>query len=273
MKSELAMYGGPKAVSIPEPHFQWPEITPATEQAVLRQLHASTSIYNRSGIIAELEDRLTDYFDSRFALLTNSGTSALLSLYVGAGLGAGDEVIVPAYGFHATATPLFFTGATPVLADCDEDGNIDPDDIPRRITSRTRAVVVSHMWGMPGQMQALKQVVDRLGLQLFEDGSHAHGARYHGVPIGAATDASAFSMQAQKGLPAGEGGFLLTDDEEVQYRALLLGHFNKRCRDEIPDDHALRKFDITGMGLKLRIHPLAAAIAFEQFDRLQSGHE
>ncbi len=270
MSSKLAVNGGEKTVKIDRPHYVWPPITERTREAVLRQLDESISIYDKSGIIGRLEDRFAQYHGKKHALLTNSGTSALHSIYVGADLKEGDEIICPAYTFYATVTPLFFTGAIPVLADSKSDGNIDPQDIERKITDKTKGVVLTHMWGLPCDMDAITDLARQYDLMLFEDASHAHGATYRGRKTGTFGDASAFSLQGQKTLTGGEGGILLTDNDEIFCRALLLGHYNKRCKTEIPTNNPLHQYAITGMGLKLRIHPVAAAIADEQFDNLES---
>lgn len=268
MTSPLALLGGKPVINQTAPHFSWPPLTGATTSAVLDQLHGGISIYNRSGVIAELEDTLQRYFDAGHAVLSSSGTAALYSMYAACGIGPGDEVIVPAYTFFATATPLLHLGATPVLADCDPRGNLEPHDLPRRITGRTKAIVVTHMWGMPAQIQSLKQLADAYGLQLLEDASHAHGASIGGKKVGTFGRAAAFSMNGPKPLSAGEGGFVLTNDDEVYHRVLLHGQYNKRCRSEIPSDNELHRYAVTGMGLKHRIHPLAAAIALEQLSHL-----
>ena len=191
-------------------------------------------------------------------------------MYAACDLGPGDEVIVPAYTFFATVTPLLHLGVTPVLADCDETGSLDPMDASRRITSRTKAIVVTHMWGLPADMTRLTDLADRHGLMLLEDASHAHGAAINGRKVGTFGRAAAFSMNGPKPLSAGEGGFVLTNDNETYYRVLLHGQYNKRCRNEIPTTHPLYPFAVTGMGLKLRIHPLAAAIALDQLARLDT---
>lgn len=171
----------------------------------------------------------------------------------------------PAESYDAEDTAVVVTGAIPVMSDARDDGNIDPADVERRITPRTRAILVTHMWGMPCDMDSIVDIARRHGLSLIEDASHAHGATYHGQPVGSFGDIAAFSLQGQKTVTGGEGGILLTDDDDLYYRALAFGHYNKRCRAEIPKGHPLRRFATTGMGLKLRIHPLAAAIAEEQF--------
>ena len=268
MTSPLALLGGEPAVAHAAPHFIWPPLDDNTSKAVLDQLHEGISVYDRSGIMARLEDALRDYHGVKHAVLTSSGTVALYSMYAACGLKAGDEVIVPAYTFFATVTPLLHLGAVPVLADCDETGNLDPREVAQRITGRSKAIVVTHMWGLPADMVALKAIADEHGLALLEDASHAHGAEIAGQRVGTFGRAAAFSMNGPKPLSAGEGGFLVTNDDEVYYGVLLHGQYNKRCRNEIPRDHHLYDYAVTGMGLKFRIHPLAASIALDQLGRL-----
>lgn len=268
MTTPLALLGGTPAVTAPAPHFTWPPIDGRAVSAVARQLESAVSIYDRSGVIAELEDALRAYFGARHAVLTASGTAALYDLYAACRIRPGDEVIVPAYTFFATVTPLLHLGAIPVLADCDDRGNLDPADVARKITERTSGIVVTHMWGVPADTAALRTLADAHELVLLEDGSHAHGASSRGRKIGTFGRGAAFSMNGPKPLSAGEGGFILTDDDETYYGALLHGQYNKRCRNEIPAEHPMRSFAVTGMGLKHRIHPLAASIALGQLDRL-----
>lgn len=268
MISPLALLGGKPTITEAPPHFVWPPLTERTTKAVLDQLAAGISLYDRSGVVADLEDALANYFGVRRALLTSSGTAALHSMYAACGIGSDDEVIVPAYTFFATVTPLLHLDATPVLADCDEQGNLDPSDVDQRITERTFAIVVTPLWGTPAAVDELRALADEHDVVLLEDASHAHGASVHGRNIGTFGQAAAFSMNGPKPLSAGEGGFLLTDDSEVYYRALLHCQYNKRCRDELPSDYWLARYAVTGRGLKHRIHPLAAAIAREQLGHL-----
>ncbi|MBB5119484.1 cell wall biogenesis protein [Streptomyces eurocidicus] len=266
--SPLALLGGEPAITVPGPHFTWPVIAEPDREAVAAQLEAAVSIPDRSGVVADFEDALASYLGVRHVATTCTGTAALHSMYAAAGIGPGDEVIVPALTFHATATPLFHLGAHPVLADVDDRGQLDLGDAAHRITARTRAVVAVHLWGLPEDMDALVSFADGHGLILLEDGSHAHGATWSGRRTGTFGAASAFSLNGPKPLSAGEGGFVATDDNELYYRVLLHGQYNKRCRREIPAGHPLARFAVTGMGLKLRIHPLAASLAHAQLPRL-----
>jgi dTDP-4-amino-4,6-dideoxygalactose transaminase len=268
VNSSLALLGGQPTITTAAPHFVWPPIDDDTTKAVLTQLNESISVYDRSGIIARLEDALQEYFGVQHAVLTSSGTAALHSMYAASLIEPGDEVIVPAYTFFATATPLLHLGAIPVLADSDETGNVSVADVEDKITEHTTAIVATHLWGIPADVEALRALADRRDLRLLEDASHAHGARIGGRKVGTFGHAGAFSMNGPKPLSAGEGGFALTDDHELYYRLLLHGQYNKRCRAEIPADHPMHQYAVTGQGLKFRIHPLAAAIALDQLDHL-----
>ena len=267
-KEKLAFLGGSKTVDLPSPHFVWPPITKKVEKTVLQQLHKSISIYDRSGIFLEFENKFAKYYRKKYALLCNSGTTAIHSMYMATGLKEGDEIICPVYTFFATVTPLLFTGAKPIFCDIDENGNIDPKEIEKKVTKNTKAVVVTHMWGIPCQMDKISLICKKNKLFLLEDCSHAHGARYKNRLVGTFGNMAAWSLQGPKIVSGGEGGILLTDNKEFYYRALLLGHYNKRCKQEIPKSHKFYKYSVTGMGLKYRAHPLATAIALECLNNL-----
>nr|BFD92092.1 hypothetical protein KitaXyl93_34520 [Kitasatospora sp. Xyl93] len=268
MTSVLALLGGKPAVTADGPHFSWPPIDDTTRAKVAAQLDESISVPGRSGIVAELEDGLQEYFGVRHAVTTSSGTAALHATYWAARIKPGDEVIVPAWTFHATASPLFHLRAVPVLCETRPDGNIDPNRIEELITPRTRAIMVTHLWGKPADMTDLVAVANAHDLAVLEDGSHAHGASIAGQKIGTFGPASAFSLNGPKPLSGGEGGFVLTDDDDIYHRVITLAHYNKRAKTEIPEGHPLARYAVTGAGLKLRIHPLAAAIAHDQLARL-----
>ncbi|MBU1038814.1 DegT/DnrJ/EryC1/StrS family aminotransferase [Patescibacteria group bacterium] len=258
--SILALLGG-RPIIKNKSNFNWPIINKEILQIVKKQTKETISIYNRSGIFEKFENRFAEYHNLKYALVGNSGTTSIYTMYVAAGLGKGDEVICPAYTFFATVSPLLFTGATPILADCDENGNINPKEIKNLITSKTKAIVVTHMWGIPAQMEEIKKIAEKNKLLLLEDCSHAHGASINNKKVGSWGNMSAWSLQGQKIITGGEGGIFTTNNPEFYYRALLLGHYNKRCKQEIPSTHPLYKFSVTGMGLKFRAHPLAIAIA------------
>ncbi|MDA9484039.1 hypothetical protein XI07_18880 [Bradyrhizobium sp. CCBAU 11445] len=265
----LALHGGTVVLDQPDPHFVWPVVTEQTRRAINRQLDQTVSIYDRSGIFKEFEDDFAHYQGAQYALVTNSGTSALFGIYEGLSLGPDDEVICADYSFFATSGPLIYLGVRPVFCDVDGNGNLDPDELALLVSPRTKAVIVTHMWGVPCQMDRIVEICARNGIALIEDCSHAHGARFKGRLVGTFGIASAWSLQAQKLVTGGEGGILTTNDREIYVRAQLQGQYNKRCREEIDKDHPLYGYALTGFGLKLRAHPLAIAMAAEQFGNLE----
>lgn len=248
--------------------FTWPKITRPIKRAVMKQLNSAVSIYNQSGIFLEFENKFAALHGRSYSLLCNSGTTAIHSMFVACDLKEGDEVICPAYTFFATVTPLLFLGAKPVLADCDANGNIDPQEVARLITKKTKAVLVTHMWGLPAQMDKLVAICKKHRLLLLEDCSHAHGAKYKGRFVGSFGDLAAWSLQGAKVVTGGEGGILLTNSRRFYERALLLGHYNKRALQGISKESELYPFAVTGFGLKYRAHPLAVAMASEVLNDL-----
>lgn len=255
--------------------MQWPIIDRAVEDAVSQQLHEDISIYGNGGVFEQFETEFKKYHGagSSYALLHNSGTNALHALYFAARLMPGDEVIFPVYTFHATCSPAMHFGIKPVFCDATDDGTISAAAIAAAINNKTKAVVVTHMWGMPCDMVAICSVLKHWPqVLLFEDCSHAHGAKFSGRPVGTFGDGAAWSLQGQKIVTGGEGGITLTKHADFHYRQLIFGHYNKRCKLEIPSKHHLRQFALTGAGLKNRAHPLAIAIALSQLRQLPAFH-
>jgi len=271
---KLAINGGvPIFNKCDENKFIHPKITKNIEEAIIDQLHKSISIYDNSGIFGEFERDFATYHNRKYALTFSSGTAALWAMYEGIDLKQGDEVICPIYTFFATATPILFVGAKPVFVDAGVDGNIDVDKIEEKITDKTKAIVVTHMWGYPCNMEALSKIAMRHNIYLLEDCSHAHGASYKGEKVGSTSDAAVFSLQGQKIITGGEGGILVTNNKKIKDRALLLGHYNKRCKVELDKTSKLYKYAITGKGMKLRAHPLAIRMASEYFKDINKINE
>lgn len=267
-----AILGGDPAVTIPWEQ-DWPYVGAEEIETVVDLMRRGVlSIYDRSGIIAEFEDAFAAYHahdgSQPYVVSHNAGTSALHAAYFGLGLGRGDEVIVPTYTFLATVTPLINLGATIVFADLDPQTlTVDPESVRSRITDRTRAIVATHMWGHPADMPAICELADGRGIAVVEDCSHAHGATIGGRRVGTFGTAACFSLEGHKAMVAGEGGALVTSSREVYERALMLGHFGRRVKDEVTRDELL-PFMETGFGHKYRMHPLAAGIALHQLERL-----
>lgn len=158
-------------------------------------------------------------------------------------------------------------GITPIFCDCLPDGNISPPAIAEQVNSSTKAVVVTHMWGLPCDMPAILSLLPQSVL-LLEDCSHAIGASINGQLVGTFGDGAAWSLQGQKNVSGGEGGIVVTKHDAFHYRQLLWGHYNKRCKSEIPSNHELHPYALTGAGSKNRAHPIAVAIAMNQLQKL-----
>ncbi|GAB0133978.1 hypothetical protein EsDP_00002366 [Epichloe bromicola] len=249
-------------------HHVWPLLTAESEDAVIRQMHSSLSIYNRSDIYETFEDKWLKMHGLKHAVVCSSGTIAILHMFEALDLRPGDEVLCPVYTFFATASPLMQYGAVPIFCDSLPDGNIDPEEILKRATSKTKAVIVTHMWGLPCRMREVVDNAHRVGIKVLEDCSHAHGAVVDGKIVGSWGDMAAWSLQAKKNIMGGQAGVLATNSTDYYSRAILHGHFNKRAKQEVPQDHPLRKFWLTGLGLNMRAHPLAIALADQQLDLL-----
>lgn len=261
--NKLAIFGGKQEIPDRYQNYKIPYIN-FNDASILKTLNdASMITYDGKGIFYKVESEFSSLFGTKYTLSTNSGTNALFSMYYAAGLTEDDEVLVPGYTFFATATPLFLLGCKPILVDCCENGNIDPEDIKNKITSRTKAIVVTHLWGIPCEMDVICKITQDNNLLLFEDYSHAHGATYDGRIVGNFGDGAACSLGAQKLITGGQGGMFTTSHKSFFYNALLIGHFNKRALTQIKDK-SIYPYAYTGTGLNLRMHPFAAAIITEQ---------
>ena len=166
--------------------------------------------------VAEFEAQFAAFQDARFGVTCTSGTTAIELALLAAGIGAGQEVIVPPYTFIATATAVMRTNAIPVFADIQPDTmNLDPAQVEAAITDRTAAIVPVHFAGLPADMDALNAIARTHGLRIVEDAAHAWGSKWNGKGCGALGDAGAFSFQMSKNITGGEGGIVLTDDPEI----------------------------------------------------------
>jgi len=248
----------------------WPFYSPSTQALVANLIGQGRSYASaQDPLITEFEERFAHlHCDTGHALFCGSGTAALFSAYFGLGLEPGAEVLVPTNTFRATVTPLLLLNLQPVLCDSDPiTGNIDIDDAQARVTSRTAALVVTHLAGRPVNMERASALARKHGLALIEDCSHAHGTKWRGIPVGSFGDAAAFSLGTKKMISGGTAGILLTRDRTIYERAVLLGQPKSRA-DILVHDDKLRNYLGTGLGANLRGSPLTAALALEHLDRL-----
>jgi len=198
------------------PFTAWPVFGLPEEKALLRVL--------RSGKWGRLQGDQVETFEQRFALMHGckhgiavvNGTVSLRLILLAAGIQAGDEVIVPPYTFLSSASAVVEANATPVFADIDLDSfNLDPRATEAAITSRTRAIMPVHFAGQPADMTALSELARKKKLFLLEDAAHAHGASWNRKPAGSLGDAASFSFQSSKNLTCGEGGIIITNDDQL----------------------------------------------------------
>lgn len=211
--------------------------------------------------VAQLEEAFARLMGARYALAVTSGTAALMCALRGLGLGPGDEVIIPAYTWIASATAVLSTGAVPIIAEVDETLTLDPADAEARITPYTRAIMAVHMRGAPAQMAEILALARRHGLAVIEDVAQADGASYRGKRLGTLGDVGCFSLQFTKVITSGEGGMVLTDDEAVWKRAVMYHDVVGGQQRGFPEDEIL-------WGVNFRMSELPAAIALAQLGRL-----
>jgi dTDP-4-amino-4,6-dideoxygalactose transaminase len=213
--------------------------------------------------VYSLEKAFANYSESRYALATSSGTSSLLVSAVALGLKPGDEIIVPAYTFVASYTSMIFLGLVPVLTEIDESLCIDPQDIERRITPRTKAIMPVHMLGNPCDMDRIMVIARKHGLVVLEDCCQAAGASYKGRKVGTIGNIGAFSLNIFKTINSGDGGLVITDDAdlfEIAFGMHDQGHKPNRTGVEVGNRILL--------GLNFRMNELSAAVAIAQLGKI-----
>lgn len=257
--SPLALLGGPKAVTREFGDiFNWPIITAEDEQAVLEVLRRGAM--SGTDVTMEFEKEFAAWQGTRYALGHSTGTAALQAAMYGCKLGVGDELICPSVTYWASCLQAFSLGATVVFAEIDPNTLcIDARDIEKRISNRTKAIMVVHYLGHPADMDAIMAVARKHNLKVIEDVSHAQGALYKGKKVGTFGDVAAMSLMSGKSFAIGEAGILATNDLEIYERAIALGHY-ERFGENIQTE-SLKPF--TGLpfgGYKYRMHQLSSAV-------------
>ena len=215
--------------------------------------------------VRALEEQWTGYFNVRHALSVNSATSGLHAAVIAAGVGFGDEVIVPSQTMSATATAVVMANGIPVFVDQEEATCcISPEAVERTISSRTKAIIAVNLFGGPAQVLRLRELADKHGLILIEDNSQAPGGKHQGRWLGTIGHLGIFSLNRHKTIQCGEGGIVVTNDDHLARRvALVRNHGENAIEAENWDEDA----DI--VGYNYRLTELQAAIAQVQFQRLE----
>lgn len=229
------------------------------EKKYVNECLDSTWISSKGRFIAEFESRFAAYSGIRYATSVSNGTVALHLSLVALGIGPGDEVIVPTLTYIAPINAITFTGATPVFVDSAAGTwQMDPSDVRRKITSRTRAIMAVHLYGHPCEMDTLSTIAKDNGLFLVEDCAEAFGALYKGRHVGSFGDIATYSFFGNKTITTGEGGMVVTDDETLYDRAV---HFKGQGLAK----HRQYWHDV--IGYNYRMSNICAAIGLAQLER------
>jgi len=265
--TELAVLGGEPLISYKKPHANRLEFREEDRQAVLQFMDEENinSYYYNEGWLDKFTNEVSNYFNKKFCVFTNSGTNALHSAFFALGLEPGDEVLVQTNTFFATVTPLFQLGLVPILVDSETDtGNISIEDLENKITSRTKAIVITHLWGHPADIKKISDIAKQNKIYLIEDISISLGATVEGQLVGTFSDIACFSLGSTKTISGGQGGCAITDNIEFYQRMILLGHFGGHAHQKVLNPF-YRQFADIGYGHNYRMHVLALAIARKRF--------
>ncbi len=260
MSEQLAITGGPKSVTQPpEDLFTWPIVTPDDEAAILEVLRRGAM--SGTDITRAFEQEFAQWQGTTYALGHCNGTAAIQAALYGCKIEPGDEVLCTSVVYWAAALPIRNLHATPIFVDIDpETLCMDPADIERRITPRTRAVIVVHNYAHPADLDPIIEIVRRYELRLIEDVSHAQGGLYKGRKLGTFGDVAAMSLMSEKSFAIGEGGMLVTDDIEIYERAIAYGHYERFTAANITTPDLQCYVGLPLGGVKHRMHQLSSAM-------------
>ncbi len=255
---KLAIHGGQPLRQRPFP--PWP-VSGARERELLDQVLASDQWGGGSELVSRFEELFAQLHDCAHGVAAANGTLALEMALEAAGIGKGDEVIVPAHSFVSTASAVSRVGALPVFVDIERDSyNLDPAQLDQAVRPSTKAMIVVHFGGVMAAMDRVQEAAARLHLTLFEDAAHAHGAEWNGRRAGSLGLAGAFSFQNSKPMTAGEGGILVSNDQEIAARARSLANCGRR-----PEQGWFHHF---APASNYRLGGLQAAVLLAQLERL-----
>lgn len=223
--------------------------------------------------VGELEEKLCEYTGARYAVAVSNGTAALHCACIAAGIGPGDEVITTPMTFAASANCILYCGARPVFADINpETYNIDPDSIRKCITSRTKAIIAVDFTGQVVEADKIRKICDEYGLLFIEDAAHSIGSSYNGTKVGNIADITTFSFHPVKTITGGEGGAVLTNDENL-YNKISLAHTHGITHDEammkdLPHE-GMWYYEQISLGYNYRMTDFQAALLISQLGKLE----
>lgn len=214
-------------------------------------------------VVESFEQHFAEYIGTNHAIATSSGTTAIHIALLSAGIGSGDEVITTPFTFYASITPILFCSAKPVFVDVDpRTFNIDPERLEAAITEKTKALLIVDLYGQPVDRAPIMELAEKHGLILIEDSCQAHGAEYKGTKVGNFGVAGCFSFYPTKNMTTGEGGMLVTNDDEIAEQARLLRNHGQKNR-----------YEYVMVGYNFRMTDIEAAIGVEQLKKLDKNNE
>jgi dTDP-4-amino-4,6-dideoxygalactose transaminase len=264
MNKELAINGGTKTI---DKNFGWP-IFDETEINAVADVVRSGKWGNPDcgDLVQEFENEFAAFCGSKYALTCVNGSVALRLALIACGVKPGDEVIIPPYTFIATSTIVLEANCVPVFVDIDPDTyNLDPQKIEAAITSRTKAIIPVHFAGQACEMDKIMAIAKKHNLKVIEDACHGHGAEYKGRKLGSIGDAGCFSFQSSKNLTCGEGGMVITDDENLYNMMNSLRNVGRVKGGQWYEHHYL--------GCNYRMTQLQVVLLIHQLKRLKEQTE
>jgi 8-amino-3,8-dideoxy-alpha-D-manno-octulosonate transaminase len=273
MKETLALRGGSPVRTWPlAPHFIGANLVGHEELELVTEVIKTKSLFRHYGpgsphMVEDFENEAARFFGVRYALATATGSGSYSCALAGLGIGPGDEVIIPSFGWYTDFTAVAMSGALPVFADVDESLNLDPEAFERKITPRTKAVILIYYQGGAGRVDEVLAIARRNGVKVIEDVAQACGGTYNGKKLATFGDAACFSLQGNKVITSGDGGLLLTNDQETYERAVRLHDlgtirpvFQKRLEGPV--------MSTPFAGLQWRMNELTGAVALAQVRKL-----
>ncbi|NOZ20578.1 MAG: DegT/DnrJ/EryC1/StrS family aminotransferase [Planctomycetes bacterium] len=264
---ELAVFGGPRAVPAGMVKT-WPPLTQADRDAVMAVFDSNILHGTAAPNAVKLQEAWANFLGVKYCLVTNSGTSALHMAVATAGIEPGDEVILPAFTFWASAATVLHQNAIPVFVDIEPKiWCIDPKKIEAKISKKTKGIMPVHIHGMPCAMDPIMKIAKKHGLVVIGDACQAHGSKYKGKYTGSIEDTTGFSTNRSKNLSSGEGGLFVTNNEDAYNHGKKLREFG-----EVVVHGKEREYNAYGLGWMYRAHEFVNALCLSQFKRFPKNN-
>lgn len=261
IKQDLAINGGKPIINPGKGIYTYPKITKELEKALIDTLQ------NNQSVIKQLIGQFTKYHNKKYGVLSNSESTAFYSLFKSLNFKSSDEIIIPAYISAINIAPIFETGATPIIVDTNETGNIDIKKIKEVITSNTKAIIVNHNYGYASEIDKVKELANQYNIYLIEDCTTAIGGIYKNQKLGSFGDVSVFNLNSTL-LAGSEGGVILTNNKHIYINLLFYNYYPKILKEIIDEKSTDYSFINVGTGLNIKINPFNARLAYECFPNI-----